>query len=152
VDQMTDRDGYEKSEKNKADQPQERHIGFYILVVFILLFIPIAMKFYTSYLNKRVDYLEKVSEEKKYKAEIDKIKTDVDRKKEREEYLKTDKGVEEIARNKLGLTKPDEIPFIVSPGNGAEVKESPRPIQNKQKPEKGKKPKGKNNIKPDGKD
>lgn len=156
---MTDREEKEekeqneKSERSEIEQPRERHVGFYVLVALILLFIPVGMKFYSSYLNKRLDYMEKVAEEKKFKAEIDKIKADVEKKKEREKYLKTNQGVEEIARNKLGLTKPEEIPFIVSPGKGSDLQESPAPPRNKQKPEmqkpeKEKKPKAKNIVKP----
>ncbi|MCE1248297.1 MAG: septum formation initiator family protein [Firmicutes bacterium] len=99
-------------QKPKRD---ERDLGPLFFLLIICIFLPVGIKFYGSYMEKRTEYLRKTEEEKALTSEIKRLEKKNEEMKSREKYLHTEHGVEEIARNKLGLIKPREIPFIVKP-------------------------------------
>lgn len=109
--EMTEMNKNKKTRKN----PEERNLGPLFFILMICIFLPIGMKFYNAYLEKRMDYMKKVEEEKALRQEINQLAGKNLEMKKQVNFLKSDVGVEEVARNKLGLIKRGEIPFIVTP-------------------------------------
>ena len=62
---------------------------------------------------KSSEYHTRVSEIKNLEKEREQLEEDISVLEKKIEYLKTDNGVESVAREKLGLVKPSEIAFVV---------------------------------------
>lgn len=102
-------------EKKEPARGRERNLGPLFLMLMLVILIPLGVKFYSSYLNKKLDYDKKVEEERQLQFYLERESKQLKRMKERQTYLKTDEGVEQQARDKLGLTRPNEIAFVVVP-------------------------------------
>jgi len=97
-----------------SEHPSEKNIGFLVLLLLICTFIPAYTRIYDGYLQKKLLYDQKVMEEMQLSKEVNYLKKQNIAMQRRQEELKTLQGVETIARDKLGLIKPNEIPFIVN--------------------------------------
>jgi cell division protein FtsB len=117
----------------------ERDLGPLFFILILCIFLPIGIKFYGSYMEKRMENIKKVEEERALENEIQRLTKKNKEMKSREQYLHTEHGVEEIARNKLGLIKPKEIPFIITPARDG----SSRNVEISEKNKKEKEPVGK---------
>ena len=62
---------------------------------------------------KSAEYNAKLAEIKILQQEKEKLEEENEILQSKIEYLKTEKGVESVAREKLGLVKPSEIAFVV---------------------------------------
>ena len=62
---------------------------------------------------KSAEYNAKLAEIKILQQEKEKLEEENEILQSKIEYLKTEKGIESVAREKLGLVKPSEIAFIV---------------------------------------
>jgi cell division protein FtsB len=107
----------EKTDKNssnvKVKEEKVRNINFLVTLLLLVCLIPIVSGLYHSYSAKSLLHKEKVKEEQHLKREVDYLKDKTASMSNKEEYLKTLQGVESVAREKLGLTKPNEIPIVL---------------------------------------
>jgi len=117
-----------REENQKPATPRERNLGPIIVLLVVMAIAPLGFRLYGEYLGKRLTYMEKVAERKRLTQEIQKIEEQNQQLKEREAFLKTRQGVESVARDKLGLTRPGEITFIVVPGERTSPDEVPTVI------------------------
>jgi cell division protein FtsB len=115
----------------EKETPREKNISLILILVFFIAATPIGFKLYSSYLDKRLSYLERVAEKNRLQMEMVKIEKENRQLREKKDFLKSREGVEQMARDKLGFAKPGEIPFIVMPQSGSE--EHP-PLPAKEKP------------------
>jgi cell division protein DivIC len=114
-----------------------RNIGFLITLLIVVALLPIGFKFYSLYNTKKAIYQAKQLEEKKLQAEVEKLQKKTEDLKETEKFLKTKEGAERVARDKLGLTKPNEIPLVIKKTNSTEEECQPETEKKeKQKPDK----------------
>lgn len=102
------------SEVKPEKKERERSLNILLALLFISILIPIGVKFYNMYLEKKLEYIEKAGEEKRLRQEVSKLEKESEKLKKTRENLKSKSGVEKVARNKLGMTKPKEIPFVVN--------------------------------------
>lgn len=101
-------------EKEKKDEgPKERNIGLILVLLVLTAIVPLGFRMYSSYLQKRMAFLEKKAEKKRLVREIKKIEKQNEELEEKKKHLQTKEGIEKVARDKLGLTRPGETPFIV---------------------------------------
>jgi len=103
-----------ENEKKKREGVQEIDLGPLLFLLVACLLIPVAVKFHDYYVKKQRITAEKLAKERHYKKEIEHYKKKLKAMKEEEVVLKSYKGVEREARNKLGLIKPGEVPFVVT--------------------------------------
>lgn len=108
TDSVAERDGERK-------KPREIDIGPLIFLLFLCVLIPLGFKYYNAFHERRSEYTAKQEEEKKLQKKIAEMESKINEMKETKKHLETDAGVEEVARNKLGMIKPREIPFVVTP-------------------------------------
>jgi len=127
-------------EKNRIKQI-ERDLGPLLLILLLCIFIPLGKKFHGMYLEKRMELTKKADEEKHLRQEIERLNGQLEEMKKEEEFLRTDDGVEKAARNKLGLIKTREIPFVVDPGKKEPVGANSMSFKNKKGNKTGKKKK-----------
>lgn len=110
----------------------ERELGPLLLILMICLTIPLAVKFYGAYVEKKAEYVSSVNEESSLRNDIVVETRRLEDLNREESYLRTNAGVERMAREKLGLIKPGEIPFVVSSSGKKEDKtEVPPPGKEK---------------------
>lgn len=102
------------NEKKKKEGAQDIDLGPLLFILIACLLIPMAVKFHDLYVKKQRITTEKAGEERQYKKEIVHYNNKLKSMKEEEVVLKSYKGVEREARNKLGLIKPGEMPFVVT--------------------------------------
>ncbi len=76
-----------------------------VLAIILLLILYIVFLFSDKYARA----LQLKEDIKRFESEIEELKMKNNNLSEEVESLKSDKSVEKIAREKLGLTKPDEI-------------------------------------------
>lgn len=76
-----------------------------VLVIILLLILYIVFLFSDKYART----LQLKEDIKRFESEIEELKMKNNNLSEEVESLKSDKSVEKIAREELGLTKPDEI-------------------------------------------
>jgi cell division protein FtsL len=76
-----------------------------VLAIILLLILYIVFLFSDKYART----LQLKEDIKRFEAEIEELKRENNNLLEEVESLKSDKSVEKIAREELGLTKPDEI-------------------------------------------
>ncbi|OGD15560.1 cell division protein FtsL [Candidatus Atribacteria bacterium RBG_19FT_COMBO_35_14] len=76
-----------------------------VLVIILLLILYIVFLFSDKYART----LQLKEDIKRFESEIEELKMKKNNLSEEVESLKSDKSVEKIAREELGLTKPDEI-------------------------------------------
>jgi len=76
-----------------------------VLAIILLLILYIVFLFSDKYAQT----LQLKEDIKRFESEIEELKMKNDNLSEEVESLKSDKSVEKIAREELGLTKPDEI-------------------------------------------
>ena len=76
-----------------------------VLAIILLLILYIVFLFSDKYART----LQLKEDIKRFESEIEELKMKNDNLSEEVESLKSDKSVEKIAREELGLTKPDEI-------------------------------------------
>ncbi len=69
--------------------------------------------FYQNYTQKQLEYEKKEAQLQKIEAEITAVENENKQLRREIAHLNTKEGVEEIAREKLGLIKPQEIAFVV---------------------------------------
>ena len=62
---------------------------------------------------KSSEHNARLAEIRNIQSENEKIEEENEKLQQKVEYLKTNKGVESVAREKLGLVKPSEIAFVV---------------------------------------
>jgi len=117
-----------KSTKSETDagleqqKDKKKKGGFPLIHIMSCLFaVCILYSFNISYARKTVEYKEKLSQVQQVNNEITVLEKENRLLKQQVAHLNTNDGVEEIAREKLGLIKPDEIAFVVvsSPTPGA---------------------------------
>jgi cell division protein DivIC len=112
-----------KVSTKKKNEEKVRNIGFLITLLVLVAITPLMMKFYDVYNSKRTTYQEKIKEEQHLRQEVEHLKKKTENMTKKEEYLKTDEGVESVAREKLGLTKPNEIPIVLKNNKETRVEE-----------------------------
>ncbi len=95
------------------------HIASCLFAVFILY------SFNLSYNKKTGEYREKLTQVQQVNSEIVVLEKENKHLKEQVTHLNTNEGVEEIAREKLGLIKPDEIAFVVVSSPSPEAPAAP---------------------------
>lgn len=100
----------------------ERELGPLLFILMICLVIPLAVRFHGAYLEKKAEYESSINEEASLNNDIIVETKRLEELKREESYLRTNEGVERIAREKLGLIKPGEIPFVLSSSGKKEDK------------------------------
>lgn len=116
---MDNQNSTPNKEQKKESTVQRRNLGPLLTILIFVCFIPAALHFYNLYQEKNSEYIEKLKEEEKIKQDVARLENRIEQMKEHEKYLNTDDGIERAARDKLGLVRPKEIPFIiVSSGDG----------------------------------
>ena len=100
----------------------ERELGPLLFILMICITIPLAVKFYGAYLEKKAEYVNSINEEASLKNDIVVETKRLEELNREESYLRTNAGVERMAREKLGLIKPGEIPFVLSSSTKKEDK------------------------------
>jgi len=100
--------------KQKKERNLIKFKRFLILLVFATIIAFFASFFFIKYyMVKSTEYHARVSEIKNLEKEKEKLEEDIAILEKKIDYLKTDNGVESVAREKLGLVKPSEIAFVV---------------------------------------
>lgn len=103
-----------KYNKQKKDRNLVKFKRFLILLIFATIIAFFSSFFFIKYyMVKSSEYHVRVSEIKNLEKEIEQLKEEKTILEKKIEYLKTDNGVESVAREKLGLVKPSEIAFVV---------------------------------------
>lgn len=100
--------------RKHTDNTQEKNLRFtfvHIVIIGAIFFIFYAMS--VCYSQKKIEYQEKLIQQKQIEQEIEILEKDNRKLKSKIAFLNTDEGVEGIAREKLGLIKPKEIAFVV---------------------------------------
>lgn len=96
----------------------------HIMIIATIFFIFYAIS--VCYSQKKIEYREKQAQQRQIEQEIVEIRQENGGLRNEIGFLKTSEGVEEIAREKLGLIKPKEIAFVVistpSPSDSNEKK------------------------------
>lgn len=121
--------------KEITRKSNERELGPLLLILMICLTIPLMAKFYGAYQEKKAEYVSSVKEEASLKNDIEAENRRLEDLNREETYLRTNAGVERMAREKLGLIKPGEIPFVLS-SSGKKEEKSEQPPAGKEKSEK----------------
>jgi cell division protein FtsB len=80
-----------------------------------LLFSVFGLGLYSLCIDRQAHFEDKLVELDALKADRRKLLSHNERMRDRVAYLKTDAGVEEIAREKLGLIRPGELAYAVVP-------------------------------------
>ena len=80
-----------------------------------LLFSAFGMGLYALCVERQANFEARLVELEDLKTERRTLRQHNDRMRERVSYLETDAGVEEIAREKLGLVRPGELAYAVVP-------------------------------------
>jgi cell division protein FtsL len=88
-----------------------RHILAYVVLGTLLFFSTTV--FTTNYNRKKAEHREKIVQVGQVQQEIGQLEEENKALKKEISFLKTNGGVEEVAREKLGLIKPQEIAFVV---------------------------------------
>lgn len=102
---------YKEHKKEKNSTKLKRFLLFLVfgtLISFLLSFF-----FIKSYMVKSSEHNARLAEIRSLQKENEMIEEENEKLQQKVEYLKTDKGVESVAREKLGLVKPSEIAFVV---------------------------------------
>ncbi|MBR0518667.1 septum formation initiator family protein [bacterium] len=102
---------YFKQKKERTLTKFKRFLLFLILGTIVSFLI--SFFFIKSYMVKSAEYNAKLAEIKILQQEKEKLEEENEILQSKIEYLKTEKGIESVAREKLGLVKPSEIAFIV---------------------------------------
>ena len=102
---------YFKHKKERTLTKFKRFLLFLILGTIVSFLI--SFFFIKSYMVKSAEYNAKLAEIKILQQEKEKLEEENEILQSKIEYLKTEKGVESVAREKLGLVKPSEIAFVV---------------------------------------
>ncbi len=100
----------------------ERELGPLLFILMVCLVIPLGVKFYGAYQDKKAEYVNSIKEEASLKNDIIVETKRLEELNREESYLRTNAGVERMAREKLGLIKPGEIPFVLSSSGKKEDK------------------------------
>jgi cell division protein FtsL len=107
-----------------------RHILAYVILGTLLFFS--FTVFTTNYNRKKAEYGEKVAQVAQVKQEIAQLEEGNKSLKKEVSFMKTNEGVEEVAREKLGLIKPQEIAFVVISTPTPQVHAAPSKTEHKQ--------------------
>ncbi|MCD4782241.1 MAG: hypothetical protein K8T10_00270 [Candidatus Eremiobacteraeota bacterium] len=107
-----------ENEKKKREGTQDIDLGPLLFLLIACLLIPVAVKFHDAYVKKQRVTAEKVGEERRHKKEMEHDSNKLKLMKEEVIVSRSFKGVEREARNKLGLIKPGEVPFVVTRDKG----------------------------------
>ncbi|MCL5773060.1 MAG: septum formation initiator family protein [Firmicutes bacterium] len=95
---------------------------------FLLLILIILSVFFYFYREKHLEYLKKKASVARLESEINNLKKTNAELKNQIERLNKPVGAEEIARDRLGMTKPGELSFVIIPS----PEETPAPEAAKQ--------------------
>jgi len=97
-----------------VESPRKAIIRRVLSVVFFIAFAACSVFiFYHNYTQKQMEYAKKDEQLKKLETEIAAVENENKQLRREIGHLNTKEGVEEIAREKLGLIKPQEIAFVV---------------------------------------
>jgi cell division protein FtsL len=99
------------TETQKETKKKKKFPFIHILSCLFAVFI--LYSFNANYARKTVEYKEKQTQVQQVGSEITDLEKENRDLKQQVSHLNTNEGVEEIAREKLGLIKPDEIAFVV---------------------------------------
>ncbi|MFP4498805.1 MAG: septum formation initiator family protein [Vulcanimicrobiota bacterium] len=117
-------DNEQMKNKKEFKGPKEVNLGFLLAVLFVCIVIPIATHFYNLAQVKKAEHGNILKEEKVIQVEVNRLEIEKKKMEEERDYLKTPRGIEEIARNKLGLIKKKEIPIIIDEKDELDTKDS----------------------------
>jgi len=99
---------------HEAESPRKVIIKRILSIVFFMAFAACSIFiFYQNYTQKEMEYAQKEAQLKKLETEMTAIENENKQLRKEIAHLNTKEGVEEIAREKLGLIKPQEIAFVV---------------------------------------
>jgi cell division protein FtsB len=105
--------------KKRIEEGEKRSAGKKTLVslamalLTILLICVIGYNFTLAYNEKQGELQRKQDEIRQYERQIEKLRRENEQLRRDAEALRTEEGVEKVAREKLGLVKPNEVPFVV---------------------------------------
>ncbi|MEW6280908.1 MAG: septum formation initiator family protein [Candidatus Eremiobacterota bacterium] len=107
------------------DSPSVRAGRSLISLALLLALGFVAYNFYFLCAQKQLAYEQKLREIDHLDSEIAVLKQQNSILDQRVSYLRTDAGVEEVAREKLGLVRPGEVAFVVVPALAADLPDAP---------------------------
>ena len=118
--------------KQKKERTVTKFKRFFLfLIIGTIVSFLISFFFIKSYMVKSAEYNAKLAEIKILQQEKEKLEEENEILQGKIEYLKTEKGVESVAREKLGLVKPSEIAFVVVNDKNATTAQSPKTKKSK---------------------
>lgn len=113
------------SEEVIVDTPAMRHGRSLISLLLLVALGFVGYNFYFLCARKQAAYEAKLAENDRLESEIAVLKQQNKILSERVSYLGTDAGVEEVAREKLGLVRKDEVAFVVVPALKEDAPDAP---------------------------
>ena len=114
-----------RSDEEIVDTPAMRHGRSLISLLLLIALGIVGYNFYFLCARKQANYEAKLEETDRLESEIAVLKQQNKILSERVNYLKTDAGVEEVAREKLGLVRKDEVAFVVVPAMKEDAPDAP---------------------------
>lgn len=108
-----------------VDSPAMRHGRSLISLLLLIALGVVGYNFYFLCARKQQAYEAKLTEIDQLESEIAVLKQHNNLLTERVSYLGTDAGVEEVAREKLGLVRKDEVAFVVVPALKEDAPDAP---------------------------
>lgn len=113
------------SEEILVDTPAMKHGRSLISLLLLIALGFVGYNFYFLCARRQASYESKLAEIDRLDSEIAVLKQKNKILSERVTYLGTDAGVEEVAREKLGLVRKDEIAFVVVPAMKEDTPDEP---------------------------
>lgn len=116
-------DDRQSSEKNlgswdlkpsRKSSKTKMRFSFSQLLILWLIFL-LGINFFLYFNKRKAEYKSKKQQIVQLEQEIAKLKSKEIELSKESYNLKTREGIEKIARERLGLVKPDELPFVIVP-------------------------------------
>lgn len=97
----------------KKKRSRQRSFGFAFQFVILWLIVLLGVNFFLFFNKKGVEYRQKKEEIVKLQDQIIKLQQEKASMFKKAFFLNTKEGIEKIAREKIGLVKPNELAFVI---------------------------------------
>ncbi len=114
-----------RSSEESIESPAFRHGRSLISLLLLLALAVVGYNFYFLCARKQAAHEAKLTEIDRLESELAVLEQQNKILVERVAYLRTDDGVEEVAREKLGLVRKDEVAFVVVPALHSDLSDAP---------------------------
>ncbi len=114
-----------RSSEESIESPAFRHGRSLISLLLLVALAAVGYNFYFLCARKQAAHEAKLTEIDRLESELAVLEQQNKILTERVAYLRTDAGVEEVAREKLGLVRKDEVAFVVVPALNTESPDAP---------------------------